>query len=91
MASPQLSRQRNPALPNTDLYCRDIPKELVDMLDAQGIPLGISRREALIRLLRREAKRWAHEQIVAQRVMGGNSVLEQLAAAELEDEPQIGG
>ena len=75
-------------MPNTDLVVRDVPKVLVDMLDAQGIPRGLSRREVLVRLLEREAKRWAHEQMVAQRVMGGNSVLAELAAMPLEDEEQ---
>ncbi len=85
---PMLSRARNPDLPNTDLHIRAVPKVLVDMLDAQGIPTGKSRREVLVRLLKREAKRWAHEQMVAQRVMGGNSVLEELASLSLEDEEQ---
>lgn len=90
-SAPLMSRERNPALSNTDLVVRGAPKVLIDVLDAQSIARGVSRRDVLVTLLQREAKRWAHEHIVAQRVLGGQSVMQELADAKLEDEPQVGG
>lgn len=92
MASdPLMSRERNPALSNTDLVVRGVPKVLIDVLDAKSIARGISRRDVLVQMLQREAKQFAHEHMVAQRVVGGQSVMQELADAKLEDEPQIGG
>lgn len=56
-----------------------VPKVLIDYADARSMGLGISRTEFVVRLMQRDAKVWAHQQIVAQRILGGNSAVEELA------------
>lgn len=77
-----LSRPRNPDLVTTELRVENVPKALIDMLDACSAAHGGKRGPLVIRLLEEFAAREARKWIVIQRVLGGNSTIEELAGMD---------
>lgn len=83
--SAMLSRARNPDLPTSELRVDDVPKELLDMLDAVSLARGDkSRRLLVIEVLTEYAKNKAREWTLIERVMGSNQAIRELARLESE-------
>ena len=85
MTDSALSRARNPDLPTSELRIDDVPKELLDMLDAVSLARGDkSRRSLVIEVLSEYARIKAREWTLIERVMGGNQTIRDLARMDAE-------
>ena len=80
MASPSMSRARNPDLPTSQLRVDEVPKWVLDMLDAVSMADGDKFRGPLvIAILEQWAKKEARKHTLIARIVGGNQTIADFA------------
>jgi hypothetical protein len=86
MSELSLSRARNPDLQTSELRIEDVPKRLLDMLDACSLDAdGRSGRKALvISILEAWAQKEARKHILISRIVGDNRTISDLAGMDAE-------
>ena len=86
MSDLSMSRARNPELQTSELRIEDVPKRLIDMLDAcsMGVDGRSARKLLVISILEDWARTEARKHILISRIVGDNRTISDMAGMDAE-------